>query len=406
MQSPFKLTTASIEKRCLPPRPGEQKPNGTPVVEHWYRDTELVGFFLKVSRTGRRTFAVQKTKRGKTIKVTIGRYPDWSAEQARRRARELIQEIDRGINPTARAREEADLGTTLRTARDWHLASMRARGCRQRSLDDLVDGTDRLLGDWLDRPLRDIRGTDAADRHERLTVSSGPYAANAILKGLRAIWNTAARRLDDLPTCPVRAVTFNRERRRREPIPWDKLPDWRREVEAIRNPVRRDLQLFILLTGLRATDARTMRWAEVDLDAGTLHRPNPKGGEDRAFTIPLASAAQEILRRRHEQNPDPDAGWVWPSTDRRGRIAPVAQVKEQRYVGGKKVNVLPSPHRLRDTFATAAREAGVDMFETKLLLNHALPTGDVTWGYQRPSMEHLRACAERIAEFLVERVGG
>ena len=42
------------------------------------------------------------------------------------------------------------------------------------------------------------------------------------------------------------------------------------------------------------------------------------------------------------------------------------------------------------------------MFETKLLLNHALPTGDVTWGYQRPSMEHLRACAERIAEFLVE----
>jgi hypothetical protein len=46
------------------------------------------------------------------------------------------------------------------------------------------------------------------------------------------------------------------------------------------------------------------------------------------------------------------------------------------------------------------------MFETKLLLNHALPTGDVTWGYQRPSMEHLRACAERIAEFLVERVGG
>ena len=272
-------------------------------------------------------------------------------------------------------------------------------------MDDLVDGFDRHIGDWLDRALVEIRPGDAAERHQRITEASGPYAANAILRGFRSVWNTAARRLDDLPPCPTRAVTFNKEHRRREPIPWDKLPDWRREVEAIRNPVRRDLHLFILLTGLRATDARTMRWAEVDLDAGTLHRPNPKGGEDRAFTIPLSRAALEILRRRLAENPQPDGGWVWPSRDRRGRVAPVAQVKEQRYVGGKKVNVLPSPHRLRDTFATAAREAGIDMFETKLLLNHALPTGDVTWGYQRPSMEHLRGCAERIAAFLVERMG-
>ena len=404
METTFKLTTASIEKRCRPPNEGERKPNGTLVAEHWYRDTELRGFFLKVSRSGRRTFAVQKSHRGKTVRVTIGQYPTWTPDQARRRARELMQEIDRGINPNHAAREAAERGTTLRQAREWHLDSMRARGCRQRSMDDLVDGFDRHIGDWLDRALVEIRPGDAAERHQRITEASGPYAANAILRGFRSVWNTAARRLDELPPCPTRAVTFNKEHRRREPIPWDKLPEWRREVSRIRNPIRRDLHLFILLTGLRATDARTMRWAEVGLDAGTLHRPNPKGGEDRAFTIPLSTSALEVLQRRRDQNPDPDGGWVWPSRDKRGQIACIAQVKEQRCVGGKKVNVLPSPHRLRDTFATAAREAGVDMFETKLLLNHALPTGDVTWGYQRPSMEHLRGCAEAVAEFLVGRM--
>ena len=69
-----------------------------------------------------------------------------------------------------------------------------------------------------------------------------------------------------------------------------------------------------------------------------------------------------------------------------------------------KVRHLPSPHRLRDTFATAAHELGVHPFDLKTLLNHALPAADdVTQGYIRPSLEHLRRSVERVVAFLVER---
>ena len=62
---------------------------------------------------------------------------------------------------------------------------------------------------------------------------------------------------------------------------------------------------------------------------------------------------------------------------------------------------------MRDTFASAAHEARVHPLDLKVLMNHALPAADdVTQGYIRPSIEHLRGCVEQIAGFLTGRMEG
>ncbi len=293
---------------------------------------------------------------------------------------------------------------TLTGAIELHLRAMRAKGCAARSMEVFRIECARHLHDWLDRPLATLTRHEVAERHEDLTARSGPYLANRVLHQFRAVYNTAARRFESLPpTNPVIAVTFNRVRRRREPIPWQELPAWRRRVGALTNPVRRDLQLFLLFTGLRSLDARTVRWEHVDFPRGTLHRPKPKGGEDRAFTIPLSRFVLDLLLARRATNP-PDAGWTFPARNRAGETTHVIEPKEQRLVAGRKVSHLPSPHRLRDTFATAAHESRVHPLDLKVLMNHALPaTDDVTLGYIRPSLEHLRTSTERITAFLLPK---
>ena len=106
-----------------------------------------------------------------------------------------------------------------------------------------------------------------------------------------------------------------------------------------------------------------------------------------------------------------DGGWAFPSKDRDGNITHIREAKEQRYARTKpgepkrKVEYLPSPHRLRDTFATAAHEARVHPLDLKVLMNHTLPASDdVTEGYIRPSVEHLRGAAEAVAAFLLGRL--
>ena len=66
--------------------------------------------------------------------------------------------------------------------------------------------------------------------------------------------------------------------------------------------------------------------------------------------------------------------------------------------------LMPSPHRLHDTFATAGHEAQIAPLDLKLLMNHILPKGNVTEGYIRPSVEHLRDTVELVGVFLAERL--
>lgn len=171
-----------------------------------------------------------------------------------------------------------------------------------------------------------------------------------------------------------------------------------------------------MLTGLRSLHCRSIRFEEVNLgtepmafgDAlippGCIHRPSPKGGTKKNFTIPLPEAVLAILRRRRDDNPKLAlAGpWVFPAVGRDGKVTHVHNTEEDtlREPFGY------SPHRLRDLWITASTECGVQMIHTKALANRSLPSsGDVAVGYVKPSIEALREATEKVARFLLDKAG-
>jgi integrase len=124
----------------------------------------------------------------------------------------------------------------------------------------------------------------------------------------------------------------------------------------------------------------------------------PKGGEDRAYDLPLSDLLKEIIRRRMTDNSTlygNSCEWIFPTLDRRGRVGHVTEPKEE----GR-----PLPHRLRDTYATAAHEAHVPAPDQKILMNHMLPEGaDVTDDYKRPSWDYLVKEQQRITDYLRQK---
>src|SRR6266446_273199 len=72
-------------------------------VYHW--DTEFPGFGIRIGSYSK-SYVVERRVNGRTVRVTIGRHGPWTAEAARNRARQLRVEMDQGMNPIMRARQD------------------------------------------------------------------------------------------------------------------------------------------------------------------------------------------------------------------------------------------------------------------------------------------------------------
>lgn len=391
----MKLTKTNVDKRCVPPAPGELNASGKPKTQRLYMDDELKGFGLLVSAKTK-AYVAQRQVNGRTVRVTVGRHGVFTPDKARHRARELLVRMTNGEDVNASKRAGRARSITLDEAAAIYREYLERRGRSPKTLKSFDENLRNHFGDWKQKPLAELTREMVRARHRRIGDRRGTYAANSAMRTFRAIYNRALRQHADLPPNPVINVDWYPERKRDVATPTDGLGDLVGRVMALLNPVRRDYFLFLLFTGMRREAVASICWEDADLDAGTLHVPSPKGGAARAFTLPLSDFLVELLRRRRNDNEPffPGSPWAFPAHSRSGRIS---EPKEK---------TLPSPHAFRHTYVTAATAAGVNPYHLKLLTNHALPSTDVTAGYVGADLDALRREQQRVTDYLRQHADG
>jgi integrase len=138
-------------------------------------------------------------------------------------------------------------------------------------------------------------------------------------------------------------------------------------------------------TGLRREEQFRLRWDHVDLEAGLLTLPMPKGGKTRY--VPLSEAAKTILRSFDSFLRSP---WVFP-----GLLDPTIPMDSRAFLRRAYEPALRRAgidranwHTLRHTAASRRVTAGVSLLAVKEILGHR--SIQTTLRYSHLSPAHLR----------------
>lgn len=286
-----RLTKRAVDALVAPPA-------GAPLVETW--DTELKGFGVRVSHTGRKTYFVKKrTQAGRQVKITLGVHGAVTADQAREAAMRELGRIADGADPVevkrrARAAERArrTLPTVAELAErflDEHVAVHD----RPRTLAEYRGLIKRHIKPRLgDIKVPDVEYDDIATLHRALKAT--PYVANRVLAvlskmfSLAVIWKLR-------PANPVKGVQRYPEQRRQRFLSAAELARLGEALAAYPFQISANAIRLLLLTGARRMEVLAMTWEMVEAEAGIWVKPSSLTKQKTVHRVPLSPGARQLL---------------------------------------------------------------------------------------------------------------
>lgn len=384
MENKISFTKANIEALDLPAA-------GQRVT---YHDTKTAGLQLRVASSGVKTFSMfRRIKGGQPERVTLGRYPDLSIEQARRKAAEVNAAIAEGKNP-ADAVRAAKQELTLD---DLHHEYMTRCAAFNRRPDKPKANYRLYLSAWGKRKLSTIRHEEVDRLHKKIGRENGVVTANIALKLLHVMFNKAINEWRIWSgENPAHGIKKFPEQSRDRFLQSDELPRFFQAVAEESNETIRDYVLISLLTGARRTNVLEMRWQDVSFERAEWRIGMTKNGTPQ--TVTLSPEALEVLRNR---KPEEEAVFVFPGTGKQGHLAEPkkgwTRILERAGIADLRI------HDLRRTLGSWQAKTGASMAIIGKSLNHK--SQSTTAIYARLDLDPVRQSVNTATSAMMAAAG-
>ncbi|HMW40546.1 MAG TPA: tyrosine-type recombinase/integrase [Saprospiraceae bacterium] len=350
MAEKFNFTKAEIDSLPLPM-------NGK---RDTYQDTKVSGLHLRISSTGIKTFSVfKRIKGGNPERITLGRYPDMTIDQARRKTMEINLAIADGRNPAEAKRKlksELLFGELFEEYLERH--SKPKKKTWTEDLDKYRNHIEKPLGK---RKLSEIDRAAISLIHSNVTKAGYPIAANRILALISSVfgWAISAGLWENNPAIGIRR---NKEKSRDRFIQSDELPRFFQALSEETNGTVRDYILISLLTGARRSNVCSMKWQDINFERAEWRIEATKN--DTPQTVTLSPEAIEVLQNRKSD----DSEFVFPGSGKSGHLQEPRKGWERilKSAGIKDLRL----HDLRRTLGSWQAKTGASLAIIGKSLNH------------------------------------
>lgn len=434
---PMRLTEMAVEK-LLPVEPGKRRE----VV-----DAAMPGLVLRVSGPRNKTWNVlyrvaatggqgrrSEQVRGPLKRLSIGKWPVTNLKAARERAREIMEQADRGIDPAA-AREEVAARRKAGTfeavlerfvelhvkanTKEGRFARDRAKALARKAAAEGSSANgpksapgrpaaERIISDnippeWRSRMIETIKRAEVHELLDDVTTRHGEARARELRKHLGKLFNWAADRghIPGSPMSGMRRPELGYVARERV-LSMDELRRVWAAAKVVGYPFG-DAVRLIMLTGQRRSEIGEMKWGWVDAEQRTVEIPAARYKTKRTHVFPLSAPAWALVQSLPRWN----GGDCVFSTGGRGRIAgarPISGFSKAKEVISAKIAELSEKedlpplepwtvHDIRRSVATHMARMGVPQEHIERVLGHVVQ--GVAGTYNRYSyLDEKRAALE------------
>ena len=365
--SKFNFTKASIENLRVPDKGW---------VYHY--DLKVQGLGIGIGSTGKKSFILYRKIHGKPERITLGRYPDLTIEQARGKASEINTDIARGLNPSEVKRgRQAELT----------FAELFAEYLERHSKPNKKTWTedDSQFRTYLAKPLGKLKlssidRSSIANIHSSITKAGHATTANRVKALVSSIfgWAISAGRWQ---ANPATGIKLNKEHSRDRFIQGDELPRFFQALAEEQNDTMRDYFLMSLLTGARRANVLSMKWSDINLDRAEWRIKVTKNGMPQ--TITLSPEAVDLLRNRISVEA---SSYVFPGSGKSGHLV---EPKKgwKRILKSAGIDDLRI-HDLRRTLGSWQAKTGASLVIIGKSLNHK--SYNTTLRYARLDLDPVR----------------
>ncbi|WP_322895632.1 MULTISPECIES: tyrosine-type recombinase/integrase [unclassified Yoonia] len=349
-------------------------------------DTDVRGFAVCVYRSGSRAFTIDYRHAGRQRRMTIGRWPEWSATAARERAKELRREIDAGGDPLGQketGRDAPRFKDLIDRYTEVHLPHLSPTNASdQKSMLAKM-----VAPDWGNKLVAEITPYDVEKLLNKVAAGRA--------RPSKAKPNNRARKLQGAKPTPVRANRTGEVLRKMftYAVSWGWRGDnpaasFRRRIE---NPRERflnhaeirklaealeaaedrraaDIIRLCMLTGARVGEVRQARFEHFNLEYLSWSKPASMTKQRKIHRLPISDEAAAIVRQRQLLVPR-GCTLLFPGD------VPGQPVKEIRRFWARIQKEVEIPdvriHDLRHTFASLLVSGGASLEMIGKLLGHS-----------------------------------
>ena len=341
-----KKLTKQILKTIAKP---ESHPTDKPL---FYFDTEIKGFGIKVTKTGRVSYIVDKRIQTRKKRFTIGNYPSITLEIAKQEAQNILSQIAKGEKNI----QNAVSPFTIHQITDEFITYYKkqiGQTIKTRTFESFQETTKHFTK-INTIPIKDLSFSDIETlKHTLKKKGHSNRTINIHLTGLNKLLDYAIRK-EYISHKPKIDRLSEQKKQQIDSLTQQQVKDLLNLTD--NENIKFYIQLMVYF-GIRPYEMLMLKWEDIDLNQNiiTIHSDNKL---KKGRKIPISDQAKKVLQPQKQKT-----GYVSPYRTTSGARKILTRL-------GQKLNIKCTPYILRKTFGSLMAESGQESFIIGKIMGH------------------------------------